>query len=92
MTDDDKLKYESEVNLASMGKQVLGNAAYKQAFDVRRAQIFDVFCRTSKDQEDIREEAWRTMKNLDALDEYFRQLLETGKMAEITLESNNITE
>ena len=86
MNKEQKLQLENEVSAAAMGRQVLNNKAFKDAFAIRRAQIFDTFCKTSKDQEDIREEAWRTMKNLDALEDYFRQLLETGKLAEQTLE------
>jgi hypothetical protein len=84
--EDQKEQYEREVAFANMGKQVLNNDAYKQALAVRKAQIFDIFCKTKKDQGDVREEAWMTMKNLDALESYFQQLLETGKMAEMSLE------
>lgn len=75
-----------EVMFASMGQQVLNNEAYKQAIMTRKAHLFDVFCKTSKDQEDVREEAWRTMKNLEALELYFEEVLITGKMAEQQLE------
>lgn len=85
MNDDQQEQLERELSFAAMGKQVLSNAAYQQAMTTRKAQIFDVFCRTGQEQSDIREEAWRTMKNLDAIEEYFRVLLETGKMAEETL-------
>jgi hypothetical protein len=81
---DEQLKEESK--FAQMGLQVVNNEAYKAAFNVRRAQIFDVFCKTNKDQADIREEAWRTMKNLDSLDAFFKTALTTGKMADITLD------
>ena len=84
---DQKEQYEQEVAFANMGKQVLNNEAFKQALTVRKAQIFEVFCDTSQEQTDVREEAWRTMKNMNALEEYFRILLETGKMAETTLKS-----
>jgi len=85
----DKFEQEKrESAFAAMGQQVINNEAYKQAITVRKAQIFEIFCNTSKDQSDIREEAWRTMKNMDALEEYFRILLETGKMADQTLEAN----
>ena len=76
-----------EVTLAQQGKAILNNPAFKQALVIRKAQIFEVFCNTKKDQEDVREEAWRTMKNMDALEQYFQQMLETGKMAKTTLES-----
>jgi len=74
-----------EVAFAAMGKQVLGNKAYQEAIIARKAQIFDIFCNTKPDQGDVREEAWRTMINMQALDDYFQQLLDTGKMAERTL-------
>jgi len=85
---DQKEQLENEVTFANMGKQVLSNEAYKQAITIRKAQIFDVFCNTKKDQEDVREEAWRTMKNMDALEQYFENLLTTGKMAETTLKED----
>lgn len=79
---------EQEVAFANMGKQVLDNEAYKTIMTVRKAQIFDVFCNTKADQQDVREEAWRTMKNMSALEEGLKQALETGKMAEMTLKQN----
>jgi hypothetical protein len=79
------LKEESK--FAQMGLQVVNNEAFKRAFAVRRAQIFDIFCRTGKDQGDIREEAWRTMQNLDSLEKFFETALTTGKMADKQLET-----
>jgi len=84
---DQKEQLEREVTLAQQGKVILNNPAFKQALVIRKAQIFEVFCNTKKDQEDVREEAWRTMKNMDALEQYFNEMLSTGKMAESTLES-----
>ena len=85
---DQKEQLEREVTLAQQGKVILNNPAFKQALVIRKAQIFDVFCSTKKDQEDVREEAWRTMKNMDALEQYFKEMLATGKMAEVTLKAN----
>ena len=85
---DQEEQLEREVTLAQQGKAILNNPAFKQALVIRKAQIFDVFCNTKKDQEDVREEAWRTMKNMDALEQYFQEMLSTGKMAEATLKEN----
>lgn len=82
----DKLKQESE--FAKMGMQVLNNEAYKIALMARKTQIFEVFCNTKADQTDVREEAWRTMANLTALEQYFEQLLTTGKMADQMLKED----
>lgn len=84
--EEDRLK--REVEFAEIGSQVLNNEAYKQAIAIRKAQIFEVFCGTNKDQSDVREEAWRTMVNMKALEQYFETLFTTGKMAKTTLESN----
>jgi len=73
---------EKELAFAAIGKQVTDNEAYKEAFAIRTAQLFDAFCNTKKDQEDVREEAWRTMQNLNALKSYFDTILQTGKLAE----------
>ncbi len=85
MNQEEQLKEESK--FAQMGQQVVNNEAFKRAFAVRRAQIFDIFCRTGKDQGDIREEAWRTMQNLDSLEKFFETALTTGKMADTQLET-----
>lgn len=84
--EEDQLK--REVAFAEIGSQVVNNEAYKQAISIRKAQIFEVFCNTNKDQSDVREEAWRTMVNITALEQYFETLLTTGKMAKSTLELN----
>lgn len=75
-----------ESKLGQMGQQVLNNHVFKQAMVARKAQLFEVFCNTKKDQDDVREEAWRTMQNLKCLQQYFEQVLNTGKMADNQLE------
>ncbi len=87
-----KEQLQEEVQFAEYGRQVLENPAYKQAMTLRKAQIFEVFCDTTQDQTDVREEAWRTMKNINALEDYLNTLLETGKMADEQLKSITETE
>lgn len=82
-----KEQNEKEVAFAAQGKLVINNTAYQQAITARKAQIFDVFCKTKQDQTEIREEAWRTMKNMEALEKWFEHLLNTGKMAEQSLKA-----
>lgn len=82
---DEKQKEEllgEQYKFAQMGQQVLNNEAYKSAITIRKAHLFDVFSHTTHDQADIREEAWRTMQNLAALEQYFNEVLTTGMMAE----------
>lgn len=84
---EEHLKRESE--FAKMGQQVVNNEAFKQAIMTRKAQIFEIFCNTTHEQADIREEAWRTMKNMDALEDFLIQALTTGKMADQQLDEIN---
>ena len=77
---------EREAAFAAMGKQVINNEAYKQAIMVRKAQIFELFCNSNVEQLDVREEAWRTMKNTNALEQFFEIALTTGKMANLDLD------
>ncbi len=70
---------------ASYGKQVLDNPAYQQAFTARKAKLFDTFCRSKAEETEKREEAWREMQNLIAIERYFNRILGTGKKAEEAL-------
>ncbi len=81
-------QYEREVEFAAMGAQVLNNAAYTQAMTIRKAQIFELFCKTKQEQGDVREEAWRTMQNINALEDWLNTALTTGKMAQQSLDQN----
>ena len=83
----EKEQLATEVAFAAQGQLVLNNEAYKTAMTVLKAQIFETFCKTGTDQQDIREEAWRTMRNLQKLEDYFKTVLETGKMAEMSLKA-----
>lgn len=87
MTEEQIEQLKEESSFAAKARIVLNNEAYKQAFTIRKAQIFEIFCNTKQDQDDIREEAWRTMKNLNALEDFFRTALETGNMADAQLKS-----
>ena len=60
-------------NIAQGGnaQQILSNELFKLAFTQRKAELFRVFCDSKSDQQDIRDEAWRTMQNLNLLEQYF---------------------
>lgn len=86
MTKDQEEQLKRESEFAKIGQQVINNEAFKQAMAIRKAQIFEIFCLTSQDQADVREEAWRTMRNMEALEEFFNRALTTGNMADQQLE------
>jgi hypothetical protein len=80
-----KEQFEGEVAFANHGKQVLANPAYKEAFALRKQQLFDTFSNTKPDQTEEREIAYLEMQNLKALEDYFTTILSTGNAAEISL-------
>jgi len=82
-----KEQFKREVELARMGKQVLDNEAFKQAMLARKSQIFDIFCKTKPDQVEVREKCYLTMINMLAFEEFFHLSMETGNMADMSLES-----
>ncbi len=80
---------ESESKMGYHANQVMSNPAFKQAMLLRKSQIFDVFCKSKAEQCEVREEAWRTMVNLLALEKFFQQTIDTAKMSDKQLAQND---
>lgn len=76
-----------EIEFAIMGQQVVENRAYQEAMTIRKAQLFNDFCKSKPDEQDKRDEAWRTMQNINALEDWFNTLLTTGRMARQQVEA-----
>jgi len=81
MNDEQLDKLQKQQELAAQGKLVVSNPAYRAAFTAIQAAIFQDFCSSKQGDSEERDEAWRTIKNLDELDTYFTRMLQTGKMA-----------
>jgi len=88
MNKDQKEILESEVSNAAHSQQVLNNPAYREAFIARKAKIFDNFCKSKPEEVGKRETAYLEMRNLLSLERYFEKSLQSGKMAEQTLDMN----
>lgn len=86
---DIKASLERDVALASAGALVLGNEAYKVVMMARKATLFDDFCKTTHAQASEREDIWRTMQNLIAIEREFEFMLATGKIAKDELNNYN---
>jgi hypothetical protein len=87
MNDDQTEQLKREEELGNQGRLVLNNIAYQQAFQIRKAEVFMSFTDSKEGETKKRDEAWRTMQNLIALEEYFKEVLDTGKMARDQLKS-----
>ncbi len=84
--------HKQNVAMGNEGQKVLSNVAYKHAIAMRKGHLMNVFCNTKAEQSDIREEAWRTMQNLTALESYFQQMLTTGTQSDEMLNELQIIE
>jgi len=80
---------EEKIAFAELGKAVIKNAAYQTVMTERKAAVFNAFCSTGADQQEEREECWRTMRNLLALEKSFERILTTGKMADEALKAKS---
>jgi len=74
-----------DIKFAETSNQVLNNEAYKAAMTLRKTDIFKEFSCSTAGQSEVREEAWRTMQNLFALEDYLIEFLTNGEIAKETL-------
>ena len=85
MTPEDASKREQEVFRGQQAKQVVDNPIYKEAFILIKAQLLSGFEATGADQDEERREIWRTIKNLNKLEDQIKFVMETGEMAKKSL-------
>ena len=81
----DSGKLELDKRRGIEANQVLENPIFKESFMLIRADIVDKFTNTKFNQKDERDELWRKMQTLDAIEKHLTRVLQTGTLAEQTL-------
>lgn len=82
MSSDDRIhQMNKAIDRAELGRQVLKNSMFSEAFNARRAKLFADFGRSSEMDDEERRELARSIKNLDELELYFVKSLNDGKIA-----------
>jgi len=71
---------EQEKIRANQAQQVLDNPMFQEAFTALRADLFEKFQRTKWLQGKERTEIWRTLKNLNNIEQHLSRTMTTGKM------------
>ena len=71
---------EEEIARGREAALVMGNAIYKEAMIIIRAQMLETFYKTDADQTAERDEIWRMMRCLDGLEAKLNRIMTTGKM------------
>lgn len=72
---------EGEKRRAAEAEIVLTNPLYREAVTALKADLFEKFRRTNWLQAKERTEIWRTLKNLENLEQYLTRVITTGKMS-----------
>lgn len=74
---------EEEVLRGNESRAILNNPLYQEAIMTLRGQMMEQFTKTTHDQSDERDEVWRTMKVLDAIERQLESIMSTGKLASV---------
>ena len=75
------MNQQEEIRRANEAKMITGSPLYQEAFMILRGQMMEQFTKTKHDQSEERDEVWRTMKCLDAIEKQFASIIKTGKLA-----------
>lgn len=86
LSDNEKQNLGDSVKFGGLASQVIDNPAYQAAITMIKATIFEDFQNSGPEDAEQREEAWRTMKNLNALEGLFNDFLADGCLAKEQLE------
>jgi len=80
-------RLDAESARAKEASAVLDNELYKEAFAKLEAEYVGVWKNSPDDAYDLRDEAYRALKNLDRTRQHLENVINTGKMANKELDS-----
>ena len=83
MDNRDQDKRTKELGRASQVKQILENELFKESFDsLKKIYSEALLERTSVHESEAREKLWIAYQVLGKVEQHFKEILETGKLAE----------
>lgn len=85
MKTDNDMRLDEDVERGVHAHQVLNNPIYREAMVAIRAQLFSQFEQTKFRDHDERDEAWRKLQAINAIEGHLARVMQTGKLAERTL-------
>ena len=87
MDNRDQDKRTKELGRASQVKQILENELFKESFDsLKKIYSEALLERTSVHESEAREKLWIAYQVLGKVEQHFKEILETGKLAEKQIE------
>jgi hypothetical protein len=81
LDDNEVLDLHQRFNDGREAETLMNSRIFKAAFTGKKAQLFEALCATKFWQHKQRTEVWRSMKNLDSIEQYFQSIVDDGKMA-----------
>jgi len=79
------LKDRQELVRGQQASDVLNNPIYQEAFVMIRARLLEEFAKTKFRQTEERDEIWRKMRTVEWVEKHFKQVMQSGSVAEATL-------
>lgn len=79
-------KEKQEINRGILAQQVIDNPVYKESIILIKADLMQKFETTKYSDSDQRDEIWRTMQNLNRLENKIARVMQTGKMSQTMLD------
>lgn len=83
MSEEEKLK--AVLALGVQADEFLSNAAFKNAVELVKADLFKQFRDTKFKEQDQRDEVWRQLKSLDGVLQKIERVVRDGELAQKTL-------
>jgi hypothetical protein len=83
MESKDQAKRVKELNRSSQAKQILENSLFKESIESLKKVYSDaLFEQTGAKDSEAREKLWLAYQVLGKVEQHFREILETGKLAQ----------
>ena len=79
---------DEEIARGREAASLINNAIYQESFILLKAQMMKAFQDTRYDQSEERDEIWREMKVLGAVERQIKAVMQTGKFAEKSIVNN----
>ena len=71
---------ENKIRRGKDAAQILAHPIYQEAFLLLRGQMMEEFQKSLADDGELRDEIWRTMKCLDAVEAQLKHIMTNGKL------------
>ncbi len=84
-------KLHQEVSQSQKAKEVLDNPSFKEAFDKLRNLYTTSLLNTGTNETETREKLWLAYQVLGKVEQHFREIIDTGKLASKQLEDFRAT-